>query len=139
MKIWDIATDDQIKEGDNLDLELGDVLVETRISEILEDGVVIEYDAKTLELIMEYKTSRLDEAEYQGRKVPLGKPMKGDVAKSKVYVRKPNGKVVKVNFGDKNMKIKKSNPKRRKSFRARHKCANPGPRWKARYWSCRAW
>ena len=139
MKIWDIATDDQIKEGDNLDLELGDVLVETRISEILEDGFVIEYDAKTLELIMEYKTSRLDEAEYQGRKVPLGKPMKGDVAKSKVYVRKPNGKVVKVNFGDKNMKIKKSNPKRRKSFRARHNCANPGPKWKARYWSCRAW
>lgn len=81
----------------------------------------------------------LDEAEYHGRKVPLGKPMKGDVKKSKVYVRKPNGKVVKVNFGDKKMRIKKSNPKRRKSFRARHNCANPGPRWKARYWSCRAW
>ena len=81
----------------------------------------------------------LGEAEYQGRKVPLGKPMKGDVKKSKVYVRKPNGKVVKVNFGDKNMRIKKSNPKRRKSFRARHNCDNPGPRWKARYWSCRAW
>lgn len=79
------------------------------------------------------------EAEYQGRKVQLGKPMKGDVKKSKVYVRKPNGKVVKVNFGDPNMKIKKSNPKRRKSFRARHNCDNPGPRWKARYWSCRAW
>lgn len=79
------------------------------------------------------------EAEYQGRKVPLGKPMQGDVKKSKVYVRKPNGKVVKVNFGDKNMKIKKSNPNRRKSFRARHNCENPGPRWKARYWSCRAW
>jgi hypothetical protein len=81
----------------------------------------------------------LDEAEYQGRKVPLGKPMAGDVAKSKVYVRKPNGKVVKVNFGDKNMRIKKSNPARRKSFRARHNCDNPGPRWKARYWSCRKW
>jgi hypothetical protein len=81
----------------------------------------------------------VNEAEYQGRKVPLGKPMAGDVAKSKVYVRKPNGKVVKVNFGDKNMKIKKSNPNRRKSFRARHRCENPGPRWKARYWSCRAW
>jgi hypothetical protein len=79
------------------------------------------------------------EAEYQGRKVPLGKPMKGDVKKSKVYVKKPNGKVVKVNFGDKNMRIKKSNPGRRKSFRARHNCDNPGPRWKARYWSCRAW
>lgn len=81
----------------------------------------------------------LDEAEYRGRKVPLGKPMKGDVKKSKVYVKKPNGTVVKVNFGDKKMRIKKSNPKRRKSFRARHNCANPGPRWKARYWSCRAW
>lgn len=81
----------------------------------------------------------VDEAKYQGREVPLGKPMKGDVKKSKVYVRKPNGKVVKVNFGDKNMRIKKSNPNRRKSFRARHRCENPGPRWKARYWSCRAW
>ena len=81
----------------------------------------------------------LGEAEYQGRKVPLGKPMQGDVAKSKVYVKKPNGKVVKVNFGDKNMTIKKSNPARRKSFRARHNCENPGPKWKARYWSCRAW
>ena len=79
------------------------------------------------------------EAKYQGREVPLGKPMAGDVAKSKVYVRGPKGNVVKVNFGDKNMRIKKSNPKRRKSFRARHNCANPGPRWRARYWSCRAW
>jgi hypothetical protein len=80
------------------------------------------------------------EAEYQGRKVPLGKPMKGDVAKSKVYVKDPKtGNVKKVNFGDPNMKIKKSNPARRKSFRARHNCDNPGPRTKARYWSCRAW
>jgi len=81
----------------------------------------------------------LEEAEYQGRKVPLGKPMKGDVKKSKVYVKNAKGNVVKVNFGDPNMKIKKSNPKRRKSFRARHNCANPGPRTSARYWSCRAW
>ena len=80
------------------------------------------------------------EAEYQGRKVPLGKPMRGDVKKSKVYVRDPKtGNVKKVNFGDPNMKIKKSNPERRKSFRARHNCDNPGPRTKARYWSCRAW
>jgi len=86
-----------------------------------------------------YAGQDLDEAEYQGRDVPLGKPMKGDVKKKKVYVRKPNGNVVKVEFGDPNMRIKKSNPKRRKSFRARHNCANPGPRWKARYWSCRAW
>lgn len=85
------------------------------------------------------KKSDMDEAKYQGREVPLGKPMAGDVKKSKVYVKGPKGNVVKVNFGDKTMKIKKSNPKRRKSFRARHNCDNPGPRWKARYWSCRAW
>ena len=79
------------------------------------------------------------EAEYQGRKVALGKPMQGDVKKSKVYVKNAKGNVVKVNFGDKNMTIKKNNPARRKSFRARHNCENPGPKWKARYWSCRAW
>jgi len=81
----------------------------------------------------------LDEAEYQGRKVPLGKPMRGDVKKFKVYVKKPTGNIVKVNFGDPNMKIKKSNPARRRSFRARHNCDNPGPRHKARFWSCRKW
>jgi hypothetical protein len=83
--------------------------------------------------------TQTNEAEYQGKNVPLGKKLPGDVKKSKVYVRKPNGKVVKVNFGDKKMRIKKSNPARRKSFRARHNCKNPGPRWKARYWSCRSW
>ena len=82
----------------------------------------------------------VDEAEYQGRKVPLGKPMRGDVKKFKVYVKDPKtGNVKKVNFGDPNMKIKKSNPERRRSFRARHNCDNPGPRTKARYWSCRKW
>jgi len=91
-----------------------------------------------------------DEAEYQGREVALNKPMAGDVKKSKVYVRDPaTGNIKKVNFGhggktakrlgQKTMKIKKSNPARRKSFRARHNCANPGPKTKARYWSCRAW
>jgi hypothetical protein len=90
------------------------------------------------------------EAEYQGRKVKLGKPTRGDVKKFKVYVKDPKtGNVKKVNFGhggtsakkagQKTMKIKKSNPARRKSFRARHNCDNPGPRTKARYWSCRAW
>ena len=81
----------------------------------------------------------LDEAEYQGRKVKLGKPTRGDVKKFKVYVKNPKGNVVKVNFGDPNSKIKKSNPARRRSFRARHNCDNPGPRTKARYWSCRKW
>ena len=84
--------------------------------------------------------SDLFEAEYQGRKVKLNKPMQGDVKKFKVYVKDPKTKnVKKVNFGDPNMRIKKSNPARRKSFRARHNCDNPGPRTKARYWSCRAW
>lgn len=81
----------------------------------------------------------MQEAEYQGRDVPLGKKMKGDVKKSKVFVRNEKGNVVKVEFGDPNMTIKKHIPARRKSFRARHNCDNPGPRTKARYWSCKSW
>ena len=81
----------------------------------------------------------IDEAEYQGRTVKLGKPMAGDVKKFKVYVKNPKGNVVKVNFGQKGARIKKGNPERRRSFRARHNCDNPGPRHKARYWSCRKW
>ena len=80
-------------------------------------------------------------AEYQGRKVTLNKPFltpKGPKKRS-VYVKNEKGNVVKVNFGDPNMRIKKSDPARRKSFRARHNCDNPGPKWKARYWSCKAW
>jgi hypothetical protein len=80
------------------------------------------------------------EAEYQGREVKLGKPMQGDVKKFKVYVKNPKtDKVIKVNFGQKGMKIRKSNPAARKSFRARMNCDNPGPRTKANYWSCRKW
>lgn len=79
------------------------------------------------------------EAEYQGRTVKLNKPMQGDVKKFKVYVKNPKGNVVKVNFGSKEHKIKKSNPDARRSFRARHNCENPGPKHKARYWSCRKW
>lgn len=88
----------------------------------------------------------LNEAEYRGRKVQLGKIMQGDVKKFKVYVKNDKGNVVKVNFGfggssakGKRMTIKKNNPARRKSFRARHHCDNPGPRWKARYWACKTW
>jgi hypothetical protein len=92
------------------------------------------------DLLYDHIQKRLYEAEYHGRNVPLGKPMQGDVKKFKVYVKNPaTGNIKKVNFGDKTMRIKKSNPKRRKSFRARHHCANPGPRTKARYWSCRKW
>ena len=88
----------------------------------------------------------ITEAEYQGRKVQLGKIMQGDIKKFKVYVKNDKGKVVKVNFGfggksakGKIMRIKKNNPERRKSFRARHNCDTPGPRWKPRYWACRTW
>jgi hypothetical protein len=80
------------------------------------------------------------EAEYQGRKVELNKKMKGDVKKSKVYVRDPkSGNVKKVEFGDPNMTIKKSNPKRRKSFRARHNCKDKKDKTTAGYWSCKSW
>ena len=90
--------------------------------------------------------SKLTEAEYHGRKVQLGKIMQGDIKKFKVYVKNGKGKVVKVNFGfggksakGKRMVIKAKNPKRRAAYRARHNCDNPGPRWKANYWSCKKW
>jgi len=98
-----------------------------------DDGEMVEED-------FEFWDDVVTEAEYQGRKVSLNKPMRGDVKKFKVFVKDPKtGNVKKVNFGDPNMRIKKSNPKRRKSFRARHNCDNPGPKTKARYWSCRKW
>ena len=96
--------------------------------------------------VEEVELESLNEAEYQGRKVQLGKIMQGDIKKFKVYVKNDKGKVVKVNFGfggksahGKRMVIKKNNPERRKSFRARMNCDNPGPRWKPRYWACRTW
>lgn len=84
---------------------------------------------------------RAQGAEYQGRKVTLNKPFRtpGGPKKFAVYTKNESGNVVIVRFGDPNMKIKKNIPARRKSFRARHNCDTPGPKWKARYWSCRAW
>jgi len=128
---------ESISIDDNFDIEFDNFVIESSVVGFTEDGVVIEADSKALALLG--VSGALLEAEYQGRKVPLGKPMRGDVKKFKVYVKNPKGNVVKVNFGDPNMRIKKSNPARRKSFRARHNCANPGPRHKARYWSCRKW
>jgi hypothetical protein len=141
MKIQDVIINENIEVGDSFDIELGNIVIETGVIGFTDDGVVVEGDEKTLALlgISGALLESIDEAKYHGREVPLGKKMAGDVKKSKVYVKGPKGNVVKVNFGDKNMRIKKSNPKRRKSFRARHNCANPGPRWKARYWSCRSW
>ena len=97
------------------------------------------HESKKKEALCEI--DQIEEGEYQGRKVKLGKPFytPGGPRKRAVYVTNDKGNVVKVGFGEPGMKIKKNNPARRKSFRARHNCENPGPRWKARYWSCRAW
>jgi hypothetical protein len=122
------------------DMGLNEFDIEISTDEALDEETLEGDDFHSAYDVMWFnEDENLDEAEYRGRKVPLGKPMRGDVKKFKVYVRKPNGNVVKVNFGDKNMRIKKSIPARRRSFRARHNCANPGPRTKARYWSCRKW
>jgi len=144
-------------EGDDFDIELSDgTLIESYILELADDSILLDATADIVSVleswnllsdqesqdtvILETQDDDMDEAKYHGREVPLGKPMAGDVKKSKVYVRDPaTGNIKKVNFGDPNMRIKKSIPGRRKSFRARHNCANPGPRTKARYWSCRAW
>lgn len=152
--------------GDIVEFETDpDTVVEGKIVAVTEDGYIYEFSQTGYTALTEahgnskiydkcwtgYKKvpgkkrgesgscEKVEEAEYQGRDVALGKPMAGDVKKSKVYVRNDKGNVVKVNFGDPNMRIKKSNPARRKSFRARHNCANPGPRTKARYWSCSKW
>jgi hypothetical protein len=90
--------------------------------------------------IFNIQDNNIQEAEYQGRNVELNKPMQGDVKKFKVYVKDPKtGNVKKVNFGAKGMRIKKDNPERRKAFRARHNCDNPGPKTSAKYWSCKKW
>lgn len=84
----------------------------------------------------------ITEAAYQGKSVPLGKPMKGDVKKFKVYVKNPKtGNIKKVNFGDPNMEIKRDDPAKRRNFRARHGCgtSRASDRTKAAYWSCRMW
>ena len=122
----------------------GGKMVPNCVKEITE--IYYEIDGKPYGYTFEYiNDKKINEAEYQGRKVKLGKIMQGDVKKFKVYVKNPKGNVVKVNFGQGGdakggtMRIRKSNPKARKSFRARHNCDNPGPKHKARYWSCRKW
>ena len=107
----------------------------------------MQFNNLVIELLNEYGPvmASSEDAEYRGRKVKLNKPMRGDVKKFKVYVKNPKGNVIKVNFGQGGkakggtMRIRKSNPAARKSFRARHNCDSPGPRHKARYWSCRKW
>lgn len=128
------------QKGDNYEVKQLDDRIKKTLDHISITGrPVMGGDGEPIDPRKPWAGESVNEAEYQGRKVTLNKPMAGDVKKSKVYVKNAKGNVVKVNFGDKNMKIKKSIPGRRKSFRARHNCDNPGPKWKARYWSCRAW
>lgn len=141
MRYTELKESEQIKHY--LDMEFGEdtALITAPIVNVQEDSVTVEVDEKGMSFIDAL------EAEYQGRKVKLGKPTRGDVKKFKVYVKDPKtGNVKKVNFGHggtsakrKTMRIRKSDPARRRSFRARHNCDNPGPRTKARYWSCRKW
>lgn len=133
-------------------------MIDQIVKKILKEEFQTKYVLENLETIIysdefgiveetNYKVNDLiTEAEYQGRKVQLGKIMQGDIKKFKVYVKNDKGKVVKVNFGfggksakGKRMVIKKNNPARRKSFRARMNCDTPGPRWKPRYWACKTW
>ena len=138
---------DTLKKQSNKDkfVKSGIVSMGHMAYKLMKKENITEYDVETLEelndfhqFMKEYK-SDINEAEYQGRKVELSKIMQGDVKKFKVYVNNDKGNVVKVNFGQKGMTIKKDNPGARKSFRARMNCDSPGPRWKARYWSCRKW
>ena len=109
---------------------------------INEDDIIEDYCPRCLanEIVKAHRQP-VQEAEYHGRKVSLGKPFRtpGGPKKFSVYVKNKKGNTVKVNFGDPNMKIKKSIPGRRKSFRARHKCSTAKDRTSARYWSCRKW
>jgi hypothetical protein len=131
----DRPTPEQIKKSQSGYLyenpRTGEMFTYSRPGVRKKDGVTLVYKGKK-----DAKAS-----EYQGRKVKLNKPFRtpNGPKKFSVYVKNEKGNVVKVNFGDPNMKIKKDDPARRKSFRARHKCDTPGPKWKARYWSCRNW
>ena len=119
----------------------------------LEEGDLDEIEMTIEEVLdMDVIDENITEAIYKGKTVTFNKPMRGDSKKFKVYVNtgKKNAdgsiKVKKVNFGHggtsakrPTMRIRKSNPKRRKAFRARHRCDNPGPKTMARYWSCKKW
>ena len=139
-----IAQLTQLKsEGINIDEEEFFTLCDIDVDEYdVEDAQDIkEFVSFMKEHYNQLNEAKLEEAEYRGRKVTLGKPFltPDGPKKRSVYVKNAKGNVVKVNFGQKGVAIKKHLPKHRKSYRARHGCKNPGPRWKANYWSCKAW
>ena len=152
MKITEQQLKQVIKEEIDILLKEEELLEHLQHGAVLEDGTPV-CEACLFETISPALCECPDlipEAEYRGRKVKLNKIMRGDVKKFKVFVKDPKtGKIKKVNFGhggksakrkgEKTMRIRKSNPKARKNFRARHNCDNPGPKTKARYWACRTW
>jgi hypothetical protein len=109
------------------------------IEELFDPETVMGFVDTTEGIELNEFDEKIEIYEDSGKKVKLNKIMRGDVKKYKVYVKNDKGNVVKVNFGDPNMEIKRDDPDRRRNFRARHNCDNPGPRWKARYWACRTW
>ncbi len=148
MKITQQQLKQVIKEEVDILLQEEQLLEDLQGGAVFEDGSEVS-GAWLFEIISPALCGCPDlmpEAKYRGRKVKLNKIMRGDVKKFKVFVRDPKtGNIKKVNFGhkgkggEKTMRIKKNNPKARKSFRARHNCKNPGPKTKARYWACRTW
>ena len=113
-------------------------ITKSQIAQIVREEIQNLIKEKDIKPISDYV---IEEAEYQGKKVELGKVKRGGSKKFYVYVKDPKTKnVKKVSFGDTTgLSIKTKDPKRRKAFRDRHNCDNPGPKTKARYWSCRMW
>ena len=132
----------------NKDLQIAKKTVETEIKALKKllasfnnKSQFSKAESKASAIIGEEGETRCYFSTAEEKNKPLNKPFRTPKGPKKfsVYVKNEKGNIVKVNFGDPNMEIKKDNPKRRKSFRARHNCDNPGPPWKARYWSCRKW
>jgi hypothetical protein len=127
------------------ELELFSKKIDREISNEKQDREIQQYydviDDFILDIILNTMDSTyINEAEYNGRKVQLNKIMRGDSKKFKVYVKNPKtGNIVKVDFGQKGMRIKKNDPKRRKAFRARHKCDQKTDKTKPGYWACKTW
>lgn len=121
-----------------LEQELQDFGIQVKDGEVPVEHAALAY---VVALFWEKRKQKsiAEAATYKGREVPLNKPMRGDVKKYKVYVKNENGRVVKVNFGDPQMEIRRDDPKARKNFRSRMRCDDPGPKWKPRYWACKFW
>ena len=144
-------TVDEVEVKDNTEFVLN---IKHLLDKHVEKGGEIEEDMSINEVLALEIDENITEAKYKGKTVKLNSPMRGDVKKFKVYVANGKNKdgsikVKKVNFGhggtsakkrgEKTLKIRKSNPKARKAFRARHRCDTPGPKTMARYWSCKKW